>query len=573
MLGSSLQLTPATVAAFVLFIGILIFVHELGHFLAAKYFDIKVLKFSLGFGPPLFRYTRGETVYQIALLPLGGFVKMLGDSPLDDVAEEDRARAFNTVPVHQRAVVAFAGPLFNLIFPVACFFAYYLLGPTVLAPIVGQLEAGSPALMAGLQTGDRVLEIEGTSVWGFDHMRDLVRDRAGDPLAFKLRRGDEVIDVSITPREHPDVDDFGAARTRGIIGVTPARNGRTRVAVHGPGALALGFVTGDKILSVDGEAIDRLSEVDAIIAREAPGSIEVVLSRPQPLRAGDLLLAKIERPQKLTVALPAGVKSLADLEVVSAETFVRAVEPSGAAFRAGLRPGDQIVEVDGKPVSVFYSFVLALTNAKEKPVNVTARRVAADGSAQRMSFTIVNEKKEVMHEATGKMRPYYDAGIGLGKVPRSHYTMEWNSGGSYVTEQTTLTISQAFVISVQQTVKIIGSISLAVFKLFTGGISMKTVGGPIMLFQVAAMAAERGLFTYLHFLALISVNLGIINLVPLPVFDGGHLMFCAIEAIKRKPVSDRVRELATIVGLVLLAVLIVIVFTNDISRISGGLFK
>lgn len=572
MLGSTLQLTPTTVAAFVLFIGILIFVHELGHFLAAKYFNIKVLKFSLGFGPPLFRYTRGETVYQIALLPLGGFVKMLGDSPLDDVEDEDKDRAFNSVAVHQRAMVAFAGPLFNLVFPVVCFFAYYLLGPTVVAPIVGEVEVGTPAKAAGLTSGDRVLEIDGTSVWGFDHMVDLVRDRAGDPLAFKLQRDTEIIDVSITPREHPDVDMFGAARTRGIIGVTRARKGRTRIGVHGPKASELGFRTGDKILTAAGVGIDRLEEVDPIIAKHAGQALEFVISRPAAREVGGLLLANREMPQTITVDVPPGSRHLADLDVASAETFVRALDETGAAYRAGLRPGDQILEVDGKPVSLFYSFVLSLMNAEERPVKVIARRLGAAGP-ERLTFTITNEKKEVLHEVTGKMRPYYDAGIGVGDVPRSGLAMQWNSGGTYVTEKTKLTISQAFVVSVEQTLKIIGSISIAVFKLFTGGISMKTVGGPLMLFQVAAMAAERGLFAYLELLALISVNLGIINLVPLPVFDGGHLMFCAMEAIKRKPVSHRVRETATIVGLVLLAVLIVLVFTNDISRLSGGLFK
>lgn len=133
-----------------------------------------------------------------------------------------------------------------------------------------------------------------------------------------------------------------------------------------------------------------------------------------------------------------------------------------------------------------------------------------------------------------------------------------------------LSLFEALAVSVETTGKVIGSITLALFKLFSGDISVKQVGGPIMLFQVAAQAAEHGLFTYLQILAIISVNLGIINLLPIPVFDGGHLLFCAIEAIKRKPVDLRVREAFTIVGLLLLAVLVVLVFTNDISRLSDA---
>ena len=568
MSGGSFAMTPATVASFILFIGILIFVHELGHFLFAKYFNIKVLKFSLGFGTPIFKYQRGETTYQIAILPLGGYVKMLGDSPMDDIAPEDRNRSFNTVPVYQRALVAFAGPLFNLVFPVICFFAYYLIGPTVVSPMVGQVEIGTPAAQAGLQSGDRVLTIDDTEVWGFDHMVELVRDRAGDPLRFSIERAGEVIDLDITPKESPDEDMFGSPGTRGIIGVTRARTGETRIGVDGPLGASFGLATGDRLLVVAGKKITTLADADRALREHAGASIEIVYTRPEPVKTGGLLLANLELPKTLTVQVPAGAKSIAALGLAPAETFVRYLEPEGAAFTAGMRAGDRILAVDGQPVSLFYSLVMSLRRSEDKPVQVKVRRAGRE-----MTLAVQSEKREVMHDVTGKMRDYYDAGFGLGEVPRYLHTVQWNWHGAYVTEKAKLTIAQAFVVSVTQTLKIIGSITVAVFKLFTGGISAKTVGGPIMLFQVAALAAERGLMAYLELLALISVNLGIINLLPLPVFDGGHLMFCAIEAIKRKPVSHRVREAATIVGLVLLAVLVVLVFSNDISKLSTGFFS
>ena len=153
--------TPQTVAAVLAFIGMLVFVHELGHFLTAKFFDIKVLKFSLGFGPPLVAFTRGETTYQIAAIPLGGFVKMAGDNPHEEVAPEDHARSFMGAPVYQRAIVSFAGPAMNLLFPVLCFFAYNILEPEEQVAEVGTVELGTPAARAGLQRGDRILSIAG----------------------------------------------------------------------------------------------------------------------------------------------------------------------------------------------------------------------------------------------------------------------------------------------------------------------------------------------------------------------------------------------------------------------------
>jgi regulator of sigma E protease len=567
MSGGSFAPTPTNVAAFILFIGILIFVHELGHFLFAKYFGIKVLKFSLGFGPPLIKFQRGETTYQVALLPLGGFVKMLGDSPVDEIPPEDRARSFHAVPVHQRALVAFAGPLFNLVFPVLCFFAYYLLGPTVVSPVVGQVAVGEPADHAGLQPGDRVLAIDGTEVWGFDHMVELVRGRAGDPLEFRIDRAGDVFAVTIEPKETPDEDMFGSPTTRGIIGVTRARTEQTRVGVDGPVAARHGFRTGDRVLKAGDRAVATFADLDLALKAHAGRRMRVVVARPEPERVGALFLAQHVRPVVLEIDVPAGARSMAELGLASAETFVRGLAPSGAAYQAGLRSGDHVLAVDGRPISLYYSFVEALARSEERPTEVRIRR-----EGREHTLSIRSERREILHEVTGKMRPYWDSGIGLGEVPRMSATVQWHAGGRYLTEEATLTLGQALYESVSQTLQVIGSITLAVFKLFTGGIAVSTIGGPVMLFQVASLAAERGLFAYLELLALISVNLGIINLLPMPVFDGGHLVFCAIEAIKRKPVSLRAREAATIVGLVLLAVLVVLVFTNDISRLSSGFF-
>lgn len=563
-MGGSVSFGPSSVAAFILFIGILIFVHELGHFLAAKYFGIKVLKFSLGFGPPLVRFERGETTYQIALLPLGGFVKMLGDVPGDDIAPEDRHRAFNTVPVYQRAVVAFAGPLFNLVFPIMCFFAYYVLGPTVKAPVVGQVEVGGPADVAGLREGDRVLSVDGERVWSFERMASLIRARPGQLVEMEVERDGERKAIQIAPKEVQGADDFGGSQPQGRIGVGPLQLG-TRIGVDGPAGRALGFQTGDRLLKVAGQRVKRLSEAEKALAEHRGQAVEIVLARPEARSAGGLLVATRERPETLRLQVPEGFAALADLGLASSETFVRALDPKGAAARAGLRPGDRLVALSGRPVSLFVAFAMDLRQLEDAPGEV---EIIRDG--ERIRLGIQNDKKELESELTGKMQTYYDSGLGLGATPRHLSTAYWNPGGEDLVETARLSLFEALVVSVETTARVIGSITIALFKLFSGDISVKQVGGPIMLFQVAAQAAEHGLFTYLQILAVISVNLGIINLLPIPVFDGGHLVFCAIEAIKRKPVDLRVREAFTIVGLVLLAVLVVLVFTNDISRLSDA---
>jgi regulator of sigma E protease len=567
MPAGGLSFDPTAVAAFILLVGILIFVHELGHFLAAKYFNIKVLKFSLGVGPPIFRFTRGETTYQIALLPLGGFVKMLGDTPTDEIPVEDRHRAFTTVPVYQRAIVAFAGPLFNLVFPILCFFAYFLLGPSVDAPIVGQVEIGTPAEQAGFKSGDRIIEIEGRRVWDFDQISDFVGDRAGEATKVRVQRGDTQADLEVVPKQVQGRDLFGAPASRGMIGVSSIQLS-THVGVDNPKAKGLGFETGDRILKIGDTRVDYLSEVERVLRQNAGKVVPIIIVRSTPEAAGDLLLMRRSKALTIEVAIPEGADGVAALGLAPADAFVRYLEPEGPAARAGIRPGDRIVSVAGERTSFFYSFVAALERAGKDSVEVAVSR---DGVLKKV--TLHKDEKEILNPITGLMQAYYDTGLGLGTLPRSPHTLSWISGGRSIRETAELTLGEALWASVIQTGKVIGGTTVALYKLFTGDISVKTVGGPILLFQVAAQAADLGIFAYLEHLALISVNLGIINLLPVPILDGGHLLFCAIEAIKRRPVSLRVRELATIVGLVLLAMLIVLVFSNDIGRLSGNLFK
>ncbi len=562
-MGGGVSFGPAAVAAFVLFLGILIFVHELGHFLAAKYFNIKVLKFSLGFGPPLFRVTKGETTYQVAAIPLGGYVKMLGDAPGDEVDPADRDRSFMTVPVYQRAIVAFAGPLMNLVFPIICIFGYFVLGPTVISPVIGHVEVESAAERGGLLPGDRVLSVDGERVWDFDQMAQLVRGRGGDRLRFEVDRKGSTETLEITPKTVEGRDFFGDKINQGLIGVTPMRLG-TRVGVDGPRAAPLGFATGDRILKVGDTLVTRISEIDGALAKVAGTTAPVVIARPQGISAGDLLLAKREDIVTLSVAVPAGAQSIADLDLAPGEAFLRYVEPDGPAARAGLRPGDRVVAVEGQRVAMFYSFATALERAELNPVKVTVSR-----QGERLELTLVNDKKTIVHSTTMTEKSYFDSGLGLGAPPRAAITLSWPTGGAMLTETAQVSLWEAASTGVERTVELVGAVSMGVAKLFTGGVSIKTVGGPVMLFQVAAEAVEMGLGQYLQLLALISVNLGIMNLLPIPILDGGHLVFCAIEAIKRRPVSMRVRETATLVGLLLLAVLIVVAFTNDVTRIAS----
>jgi regulator of sigma E protease len=564
------SVTPSSIAAFIAFIGILIFVHELGHFLAAKYFDVKVVKFSLGFGPPLIAFKRGETTYQIAAIPLGGFVKMVGDNPADEIAPEDMARAFTSAPIYQRTVIALAGPVFNLVFPVMCFFAYNLLGPRVVSPVVGQLEIGQPAERAGLETGDRIVAVDGDRVWSFERLIELISVRPGEPVTLSVEREGRRIEKEVVPESVPDTSFFGAPEVRGIIGVSRTRVG-TRIGVT---RMPSHFVTGDRIVSIAGKAVAMGEELDPAFRAHRGETIRVIVARPSPEVAGDLLFAAVEPPVELEVRVPEDFETHRDLGLDASEAFVRGLVPGGAAARAGLRPGDQIVAVGGRRVRLFWSFLIEMRKAMDQPVDVTFARNGVERTVQ-----IRNDRVECQHDVTKQMRTSYDSGVGIGPFTpggacrlldvRLQAYSNWSSSVPPETEEVELTLGEAMTTSVRQTGDVIGVVAIGLFKLFSREIPLDNVGGALQLFKLAAQAAEVGVFAYLRTLAFISVNLGLINLLPIPIFDGGHLMFCAIEAVKRRPVSLRTRETAGLIGLVLLLALLVLALHNDIKSLGG----
>jgi regulator of sigma E protease len=558
---------PSSIAAFVLFIGILIFVHELGHFLAAKYFDIKVLKFSLGFGKPIIQFTYGETTYQIAILPLGGFVKMLGEMPGDEIPPEDARRAFTHVPVYQRAIVAVAGPLFNLVFPVLCFFAYYTLGPTVESPVVGMVELDSPAERAGLIPGDRIVEVEGDSIWSFEDLRAHIQRRPEQAVPLVVERDGQRRTLTVTPRSNQGEDGFGGRARQGLIGVGPMRLGTT-LGVDGGWAARFGLETGDRVLAIDGQAIRQLGELESRLRTHGPKPIEIVVARPTPYAVGELLVGKREVPVRLRGVGPEHMARLRDVGVFLPEGFLRFLDPAGTAARAGLRPGDRVVSVDGQRVSLAPALIDALQTARGEPVPVVVSR-----GGEAVSVMLPTSPVVVKHGSTGKEQTFFDAGFGLGEQPRVQNTIfVWNPGGS-LTEVAHVGLVDAVGASVEQTLKVIGGLSVAIGKLITGAIPSNNVGGIITLYQLAAQAAENGIFDYLLMLAMISVNIGLFNLLPIPLFDGGQLVFCAVEAIRRRPLSVRVREYAALVGLAVIALLFVFVFYNDIGRATATPFK
>ena len=346
--------------AFIIVLGVLIFFHEFGHFLIARLFGVGVEKFSLGFGPRLIGKKIGITDYRLSAIPLGGYVKMVGEEPDAEIDPVDLPLSFTHKPVVQRMLIVAAGPVFNILLAILIFFGiFWASGTFIMKPSIGAVREGSPAAAAGLARGDLITVINGIEINSWDEMAEIINASEGRTLKIAVRRQDSTLDFSIAPEKVPAQNIFGEKIQRYVIGIEASR-----------------------------------------------------------------------------------------------ESYSKEMSPV-----------------------------------------------------------------------------------------------------------------EAFAESLRQSYRVIELMVVIIVKLIKGDISTDTLGGPIMIAQMAGDSAKAGVGSLIFFIALISINLAVINLLPIPVLDGGHLLFFLIEAIKGSPVSIKVREVAQQIGLFILILLMILVFYNDIHRI------
>lgn len=449
-----------TLAAFVLALGALVVVHEYGHYLVARLCGIKVLRFSIGFGPPLWkrRFGRDQTEWVVAAVPLGGYVKML-DEREGEVDPKEIGRAFNRQNVWRRYAVVIAGPLANFLFAILLYWLLFMHGVQEARPIVDAPPPGTAAASAGFERGETIRAINGEPVASWADVRWRMLQLALEKQSVKvelLNRSSQLnwrtLDLSAFDAEQLEGD------TLALIGLRLYR-----------------------------------PEIKPVIGQVVAGSV---------------------------------------------------------AQQAGLQPGDRILTADGRPVASWNELVQLVRSHPGRELRLTFMR----GSEQR-ALVLVPESAHEGNSAFGRIgaAAQIDAKALDGLVT----TVRYGALGALAKAAQKTWDTSVF------SLKMLG-------RMLLGQVSWKNLSGPVTIADYAGQSAQLGIVSYLSFLALISISLGVLNLLPIPLLDGGHLMYYTVEICKGSPVSDRVMEIGQKLGLTLLLVLMAFAFYNDINRLISG---
>lgn len=545
----------------VLLLGGLIFFHEWGHYLLARWNGIHVETFSIGFGPKLFGW-KGKprdgmppTEYVVAALPLGGYVKMLGHDPGDDVPDQMRAGAFGSKTVWQRFTVVAAGPAFNLILPfIIIFFASLFQGKAQSASL-GGVNVGGPAWEAGLRPGDVLVGFDDTDVEYWWQVSDYIGTRPDTPMKVRWTRQGIEMSATMTPDtiERVVVAKLNVTKTQGQTGITPNYARPTVHVTPESAAAKAGLRSRDVVLSCNDAPIQRFDNLLAALQQNADGPAVLKVLRYQDRAAAG---ATLGIATTATVTLPAAEAADSARGILSAEMVIGQVVSGSVAERIGLRVGDRLLTLNGKPLNNWLFFRGALRQDLDADLKFTVHweRAGETMSSAGFQLTEVPAPHKLKKDNTR---------LTIGLESAAEYAapplVENNSRLSFALHESwTVSVEQIWV-----TFKAIGA-------LFSGDLGTDDMGGPVMIGQMAAQTSEQGWGYFFQLMAFLSINLGLINLLPIPVLDGGQIMFLAIETARRKPVSLRTRQIATYAGMAFIAVLTVIVFKNDIERLITG---
>jgi regulator of sigma E protease len=531
-------------------LGILIFVHELGHFVVARAFGVKVETFSLGFGPKiLFKKWRG-TVFAISLIPLGGYVKMYGDEFGKDVPHSEKSKAYLTQSPIKKIGIALAGPTANVLFTFFLFCVLGIIGQEHLEPRLGTIFEGTFAHQVGFRSQDTILSINGEPVETGTDVLKALKHRPSAILTFSIQRpGNDPFDLTTQTSQQIGINEFGQEVQEGFIQGLDLFLHPAMIEVVGPPAWAhdAGLEDGDKIISVRGQPVHSVNQILPYLRTSGSETL-----CPLTVLRGQ---ASIELSAPCPTSGTSSVESLLSLGLAPGELKVGQVKPRSPAESADLRKGDVILRVDGKAITHFSEFRDQVQTYGEaaKPMRIEIDRGGVPVEIE-VTPTRWSEKEESQPWHT-KNFPY-----AIGFSP--HLALEPQKTLVRLTQPAAILMA-----GVSQTWEWTEKFAVGFWKLLSGELSLKMLSGPIYIGKIAGDWFQEGLRQFLFLMAMISLNLGLINLVPIPILDGGHILFFVIEMMIRRPLNAKWVERAYQVGFVLIVLLTLFVIYNDLLKV------
>lgn len=524
----------------------LVVFHEFGHFIFARIFGVKAETFSVGFGKKLWRKQIGETEWCLSAIPLGGYVKLLGEDGERQLTAEEQHRSLNRAALWKRFFIFVGGPLFNFILSIFLFMAILLIGEPQMTSRFGRVVPGTAAARAGLQSGDRVVGIDGKPVRKFEEVLSAILENPGKQLTLSVQRGaadSAPVEVRVQPTSQDGYSVYGEATHVGELeGVLPMARS-TNLGISDPASVGskAGLKTGDTVRSVGGKAVTTWEEIEAAYSALNPGqSLSLVASG----KDGEKSL-EVKRLAGQGLAQASGIHS--------SEFFVDKPVEGSPAQAAGVLPGDRLIGVGTHVVQSFIELRDAVQRSGEQhgKVNLVWERSGKVMQAEIVP-TATNSRDPNLKKTTQ---------FTVGVVPQLVWA-EAETLVEHVYNPITLVAT-----ATQRMWQHSERNLVSIVKMVKGEVSVKALGGPILIGKVAGESLSRGLIAFLTTMSVLSVGLGVLNLLPVPVLDGGHIVLLGIEAILRRPLSVRFVEVVQQVGFALILLLMVVVMRNDISRL------
>ncbi len=584
-------------------IGLLIFIHELGHFLVAKKIGVRVLAFSLGFGPALFKKKWGETEYRLSLVPLGGYVKLAGEGP--DEEKTGSSWEFSSKSVGQRASVLVAGVALNAALALIAFVVAFQIGVPFITSEVGQVMPGWPAWEAGIQRGDKIIEIDGNKEIDFEDLFTIVAlSNPATGVSLKVERDNKTFDVTVMPKYD---EEHGIQR----IGIMPATSLEIDkiFAFENNDAPArdAGIQVKDIVTAVNGKRISTEDEFREVEVANAGKGISLTVLRDNK----EVELKAI--PSRVTRRM---------LGISCATAILDGVKNNSIASSAGLMKGDEVLEINSIPVTGFSDIRKLVVESKDEICIVTVKR---NNTVNLIEIPFKDEKAK--EEFLGSLTPFYGLKVDslvegfpaekIGLKPGDRIisldekeikewntllqmviagqgkplVIEWMRGnerfvstiepqkdeksaagriGVKFREKTEVKQYGLFgscIVGTKKAIINVQRLYLTLKGFFSKRLSTKNVGGIILIAQASYESANVGFGKLVYFLGILSLQLALLNILPIPVLDGGHLLFLAIERIKGSPVSQRTLSIAQYIGFGLIITLVIYATRNDIMRL------